>query len=212
MKILTYIHIPKTAGTSIKHSISQEKFFAYSGHNRTPNHNLEHFVVLREPVDRFLSAIWYSYYNDKTWRGADDLIRSGLSTPNDFLDVCFDKTHKLYNLCQIEFSNNNNHYVDGKKISRSWIYEEQILWWNKPKHIILFQNLEEELKKIKLVIPHKNKAIKSPYCLNEEQHKSIKEMYKNDYKLWSYWSEICFKERKNINWDKHKDFLLKIAK
>ena len=204
---MIFIHIPKTAGTSIHLAISDKNTnFIYSGHNRLPLKNESNFVVLREPINRFWSAIKYSYYNDKEWRGADNLISAGIKTPSDFVKICFDKKHPLFDLCQVELSNNNGHRVSGIKIERSWIYQEQAFWYNKPTHIILFSNLEEELKKINLTISHKNSTSKIKFPWNKQIELGIEKMYPNDFKLWNYWSKLPIEERLNIDWSKHENF------
>jgi hypothetical protein len=148
-KILEFIHIPKTGGSVIEETyremcfgrfakIKTQKRFYYNNslvnfwHKCDPlpklYKNSKLFCVIRNPIDRFISQIKYEYFINKKYRKPLVNILS-----EESLNKYIDKVFKI-----IE---SNKHYKDNH-------YILQINYANQCDYIILYENLEIELKSL----------------------------------------------------------------
>ena len=60
--LINFIHIPKNGGTSIKEITNNSRTIVYNGHETDVyNKNLSNqLVVIRNPIDRFISSVYYA--------------------------------------------------------------------------------------------------------------------------------------------------------
>jgi hypothetical protein len=209
-KIINFIHIPKNAGTSIKELCNDK--LKYNGHgtnvfNPTLNNQL---VILRNPVDRFVSAVKYclenriNYSKSKKYKPGSVLLENNIDTPNKWITVWKNKNHPYHDILMDELYNNNNKKVNNKIIKYKWIYTPQETWFNKPKYILIMDNLDEELEYIcnTLNMPYnlkkKNKTTNKENNISKENLEWINIFYKDDWILYNKYKNISFKNRINL--------------
>ena len=189
-----FIHIPKTAGTSIEHYISEkERFILFFRGISSSNRSMHHytalelqkmipkyfkeyykFSIVRNPYDRLLSE----YY----WTPIKDVGYKNGKSKDEFLKyVSYVIKNKLY------FNNiYNDHFLP-----------QYLFVMNKKKQIIVnhlfkYEDLNyviEFIKKklnIKCNFPYLNKSKDEKEYWNEEQKEIIYELFKNDFIFFGY--------------------------
>ncbi len=149
---LSFIHIPKNAGTSVKQAIADNGLpILVTGHPYPRKLSDEEIVVLRCPVSRFISAF---YYGQKYWKNR---INVQFATANELASCAGDPEHPKHALALIELGNLPEHFLlrNGKAVERhtiasrftdfSWIYEPQSSWLiNNPVHVLRYRHLAED--------------------------------------------------------------------
>ena len=143
---LIFIHIPKNAGTSIIGSMGVENIFIDKTIDEYKEHYVEYwdnykkFTVIRDPIDRFISAYKFARMKESGWFSA---------TGEEGLDK-----HKHYDICN---SMDINGYVEYLYINRSeinrWVAPQSFQLMDKQNNIeidyfVKFENLQEDLEKI----------------------------------------------------------------
>lgn len=150
---LSFIHIPKNAGTSVKQAIADNQLpILVTGHPYPRKLSTEEFVVLRSPVSRFISAF---YYGQKYWPSR---INVQFADANELASSAADPEHPKHALAWIELGNRPEHFIarNGKTVEQhtvasrvidfSWIYEPQSSWLiNNPKHVLRYRHLAQDL-------------------------------------------------------------------
>ena len=149
---LSFVHIPKNAGTSIKRAIAEYQLpILVSGHPYPCKLSDREIVVLRCPVDRFVSAF---NYGRKYWPSP---INSQFADANELASSAADPEHPKHALARIELGNQPEHYllrngqalppqtIAGRIIDFPWVYEPQSSWLlNDPSHILRYRHLAED--------------------------------------------------------------------
>lgn len=148
-KKLIFIHIPKNAGTSIikamgcVHNFYIDKTLSeYKEYYKKYWNDYNKFAVIRDPIDRFISAYKFARMKESGWFSA---------TGEENLEK-----HQHYDICN---SMNINEYVDyifnhPEKLNR-WVVPQSWLISDKNNQIeidtiIRYENLLEDLQKIKI--------------------------------------------------------------
>jgi hypothetical protein len=148
-KKLIFIHIPKNAGTSIikamecVHNFYIDKTLPeYKEHYKEYWNTYNKFAVIRDPIDRFISAYKFARMKESGWFSA---------TGEENLEK-----HHHYDICN---SMNINEYVDyifnhPKELNR-WIVPQSWIISDEDNQIeidtfIRYENLLEDLQKIKI--------------------------------------------------------------
>ena len=191
-KKLIFIHIPKNAGTSIIKAMGVENLYMdktieeYKEHYQDYWNEYTKFTVVREPMDRFISAYKFARMKESGWFSATG--EEGL------------EKHHHYDLCN---SMNINEYVeyiyDNKKEYDRWIIPQTFIISNKDNQIeidyyVRYESLLKDLKKIGIDSIEKlnsskignNKAIE----LTKKSKQMLYEIYDIDYKNFSYNKDI----------------------
>ena len=186
-----FIHIPKTAGTSVTDIINNNENYIYIGHypillengfidmnklfffNNFNNLDCKSFAVVRNPYTRLISAFTY--------------LKKGGN--GDILDLQYQELLNGYNF--EDFVLNLNFFI--KKIVHLIPQHVYICNGNNilVTHLCKFENLNEDLKKVDSIfdnLPHLNKSSNDILVHNLSFNIKIKIYltYKKDFELFGY--------------------------
>lgn len=153
---LSFIHIPKNAGTSIWRAIVDNRLpIIFGDHDYPRKLGDEEIVVLRDPIERFISAFFYGRTH---WPNS---ISEQFSDPDELATSAADPDHPKHDLALIELGNLPEHFLlrNGEptpqhtvasKLTRfSWVYEPQSTWLiNQPVHILRFRHLSDDFARL----------------------------------------------------------------
>lgn len=179
-----FVHIHKNGGSSIKEMLKNNDInIKYVGHNY-PEINQNEIVILRDPIDRFISAF---YYGKENYPNANT---KHFNTPNEFIENIINVSSKKHKYTKHIFENSKTHTINGEK-STSWTWTPQYKWFNNPKYVLRFTNLEEDFNKClkdigydkKISIPKKNTSTHKDTYLSEKSIAFLKEHYRKDFEL-----------------------------
>ena len=143
MNKLNFIHIPKNGGTSLKKICT--KYVKFNNHDVNVKEKNNQFIILRNPIDRFISSVYYAIEKWSFEDNVKNLINNGIDTPEIWVQIWSNPNHKFHNLLMKEMLN-ENHMIGNKKPKYKWTYCKQIEWYDNPKIIIIMDNYEDELK------------------------------------------------------------------
>jgi hypothetical protein len=205
---ISFIHIPKNAGTSIQSLCNKYKsLFDYYDHSVDVNDTSikNQLVVLQNPASRFKSAVRYTFIPKfKNEPQIKYLYHNNITTPNKWVDILKNKEHFHHEALINEINNNKNHSVGGRILKLKWTYSPQSYYINKPKYVLLMENLNEELGvllahfNISHILPLKNstkKTIENDY-LSDENIKWLEEnLYTEDFEIYNKYKHMSLKER-----------------
>ena len=191
---LIFIHIPKNAGTSIIEAMGVENIFMdktieeYKEHYDEYWDKYKKFTVVRDPIDRFISAYKFARMKESGWFSATG--EEGL------------EKHHHYDLCN---STDINGYVDyvykNHKEFNRWIVPQTFLLSDKEGNIeidffVRFENLQEDLSKIDIESIQKlnSSKIEDDKVIQLTKKSKIKlyNIYDIDYKNFDYKKESLF--------------------
>lgn len=206
--IINFIHIPKNAGSSIRELCNNK--LKYNGHSTnvfdpTLNNQL---IILRNPVERFISAVKYCLENSainssKQNKTVKLLLKNNINTPDKFITIWKNKNHPQHKILMEEIYN-KSHKIGNKTIKYKWTYTPQAKWFNNPKYILIMDNLDEELKYIcntlnmSYNLKKKNTTSKQETHISKENLEWINNFYKDDWILYNKYKQISFKNRINL--------------
>jgi hypothetical protein len=200
---INFIHIPKNAGTSIKEicNRNREKLI-YNGHN-TDVHDKDiknQLVIIRNPIDRFVSAVNYSL---QKWAKASHvkcLIEKQIDTPEKWVQVWMNPEDDNYPYL-MNMIKNDSHKIGTNLLEYKWTYAQQYFWINNPKFVLIMDNLNEEIQyltkkyNMKCVIKNKNSTKKINHELSETSINFLREFYKEDFILYEKYQNMSIEER-----------------
>jgi len=187
-KKLIFIHIPKNAGTSIIKAMGVENLFMdktikeYKEHYEDYWNEYKKFTVVREPIDRFISAYKFARMDESGWFSATG--EEGL------------EKHHHYELCN---EMNINEYIsylykNPEKFNR-WISPQTFIISNENgereiDYYVRYENLLEDLQKIGIDKIEKlnSSKIKDKNIieLTNKSKNKLYEIYDIDYQNFSY--------------------------
>lgn len=188
---INFVHIAKNAGTSIKNFISKnpELKIKYYGHDAPISKLSNQMIIVRNPIDRFCSAVEYAirFYPDST--KIKKILAAGLKTPSHWAEAWANPTSPYHSLILDEVIN-HSHEIDNKHIKYKWTYEPQISWYKAEnvRIIIAFKNIDKNFAEIfnkKLTKKNESLVTKTGHKKMSEAGKYfLKEFYKTDFVLW----------------------------
>ena len=213
MNNLTYfIHIPKNDGMSIKRTLRDIPDIEYRGHlgnNKIPSGNVDTIVVIRDPVDRFCSAVRFAIQKYSGRPNIKKLISLDITTPEQFAYILSDPDHEHYSFVAAEVMN-KHHRIGKDRLKYKQTYAPQHLWINDPTYVILFTNLEEEFKLLLnslghegVLLPKRNQTSKhinefsstADHLTGIEIAKFFHEEYREDFALLDKYNNMSVQER-----------------
>lgn len=205
-KPLHFIHIGKTAGTALKHALSdfttnRKTQIHLHGHDfKLTDVPLNHqcFFSVRDPIDRFISAFYSRKrkgkpkYNSE-WNASEEIAFSLFETPNQLAnDLYSSNWQKRVNAeyAMLNIRHVNNSYWD-------WFIDERYLLSRKKSIVFVFNqtNLNADFKDFKkyfsiadsATLPEKNSveahsnSIDFDIELDETAKMNLKKWYAKDY-------------------------------
>jgi hypothetical protein len=211
--MIDFVHIPKNAGTSIKELCSPtlpDSFIRYNGHSTDPCSLLgEQLVVLREPKDRFCSAVRYSIafmrYNPQgDLDKFHEFQTKGIVDPNSWAEILADVNHEHYKLVNSEVLN-VQHNVGDLLLDDKWTYAPQHIWLNRCRspRIALFHDLADDMRYLFSTmnreleeIPHEN-AVSETGCteLSICAHQYLNNKYREDIDIFNTYNTMSREAR-----------------
>ena len=191
---LIFIHIPKNAGTSIIKAMGVENIYMdkkieeYKEHYGEYWDKYKKFTVVRDPIDRFISAYKFARMKESGWFSA---------TGEEGLDK-----HVHYELCNEMDINEYVSYLykNPTKFNR-WIVPQFLLISNENDEIeidyyVRFENLNEDLSKIGIKNIQKLNSSKieddKVIQLSKKSKMKLYTIYEIDYQTFNYKKEILF--------------------
>ena len=191
VNFVNFIHIAKNAGTSMQKFITNnpELNIKYHGHNAPISKLSNQMIIIRNPLDRFCSAVEYAikYYSDST--KIQKILAAGLTTPSDWAEAWANPTSPYHPLILNEVMN-HSHEIDNKSITYKWTYEPQISWYKAENiaYIIRFENIDQNFMKLfNKKISKENKSLnkaKKHKKMSETAINFLREFYRSDFELW----------------------------
>ena len=187
-KKLIFIHIPKNAGTSIIKAMGVENLYMdktieqYKEHYQEYWNDYKKFTVVRDPIDRFISAYKFARMDESGWFSV-----SG--------DEGLEK-HYHYDLCNSMDINEYTSYIyKNKQEFNRWIVPQTFHILNKDSKIeidyfVRYENLLEDLKKIGVNSIEKlnSSRIKDDKLIQlaKKSKNMLYEIYDIDYQNFNY--------------------------
>ena len=191
---LIFIHIPKNAGTSIIKAMGVENIFMdktieeYKEHYDEYWDKYKKFTVIRDPIDRFISAYKFARMKESGWFSA---------TGEEGLDK-----HTHYELCnKMDINEYTTHIYKNPKEFNRWTIPQTFLISNENNEIeidyfVKFENLQEDLSKIGIESIQKLNFSKieddKMIQLLKKSKMKLYEIYDVDYKNFYYKKESLF--------------------
>ena len=187
-KKLIFIHIPKNAGTSIIKAMGVENLYMdktieeYKEHYGDYWNEYKKFTVVREPIDRFISAYKFARMDESGWFSATG--EEGL------------EKHHHYELCNEMNINEYNSYLykNPEKFNR-WIVPQSWIITNEGgekeiDYYVRYENLLEDLQKIGIDKIEKLNSSKikdeKTIELTKKSKNQLYQIYDIDYQNFSY--------------------------
>ena len=146
------------------------------------------FTVIRDPIDRFISAYKFARMKESGWFSATG--EEGL------------EKHDHYDLCnKMDINEYTLHIYKNKKEFNRWIIPQTFVILNKNKEIeidfyVRFENLQEDLSKISIENIQKLNSSKieddKVIQLSKNSKMKLYEIYNIDYKNFNYKKQSLF--------------------
>lgn len=191
---LIFIHIPKNAGTSIMKAMGIENIFMdktieeYKENYDEYWDKYKKFTVVRDPVDRFVSAYKFARMKESGWFSATG--EEGL------------EKHKHYDLCnEMDINEYTTYLFKNSKQFNRWNVPQTFIISNKNNEIeidyyVRFENLQEDLSKIGIENIQKLNSSKieddKVIQLSKKSKMKLYEIYDIDYYNFNYKKELLF--------------------
>lgn len=202
--IVNFIHISKNGGTSIK---KMKCPMIRHGYHGRPIENLKNqFIIIRNPIDRFISSVHYCLEKASHLPQVKVLIDKEITTPDKWLEIWRNIDHPDYLVLMNEVKNKNNkHHIGKEVLEYKWTYTPQYKWIDKPSYVIIMDNFNEELQYLLNTlgcsgcdIPVANSTSKKKeqgITLSSENIDFLKKMYEKDFQYYQMYKSIPKEKR-----------------
>lgn len=200
---ITFIHIGKCGGSSIRHALRLNKFNYEIIHVKKPIYNSKkkYLICIRNPISRFISAF---YWRLNIVKNSKDLK---LKNERKF----YEKYNNINDFCNdLQYNNNilNDYNINSHLNMDIHFYLDDFLnecSVNNIIGVICNESLNKDVKSILNILINKNKKIhKYNKNLTDLSYKILKEYLKNDYNI----IEKLY-QKKIINKNKYEKLCLK---
>tara|TARA_Y100000015_G_scaffold27429_1_gene26580 strand:+ start:581 stop:1189 length:609 start_codon:yes stop_codon:yes gene_type:complete len=191
---LIFIHIPKNAGTSVIKAMGVENMYMDKTIEEYKEYYSEYwdkykkFTVIRDPIDRFISAYKFARMKESGWFSATG--EEGL------------EKHTHYELCnKMDINEYTSYLYKNSKEFNRWNIPQTFIILNKSNEIeidyyVRFENLQEDLSKISIENIQKLNSSKieddKVIQLSKNSKMKLYEIYNIDYKNFNYKKQSLF--------------------
>lgn len=150
--VFTFFHIPKNGGKSVEQWIKQvtterqKKRLLFKSHQFDPQGCHNSVVILRDPVQRFVSAVHYhiQWFTEQNIHIPEDVPR----TAGGWVDILMDSTHPSTDLLQTEMttvrSKKGYHWIGERRLEYNWVFTPQHFWVHEPRVVMLLENIQSD--------------------------------------------------------------------
>uniref|UniRef100_A0A6C0KY43 Uncharacterized protein n=1 Tax=viral metagenome TaxID=1070528 RepID=A0A6C0KY43_9ZZZZ len=200
---VNFIHIPKNGGNSIR-KICEKKGInmIYNGHstNVYDKDLTNQLVVIRNPIDRFISAVYYAIQVCGRLPHIKNLKKKGINSPEKWVQIWCDPNHCQYHDLMLEMLN-TGHYIGNKMEKYKYTYSPQSLWINNPKFVIIMDNFKTEIQyflekyKINGIVTKENTTKHIDGQLSEKSIEFLKNFYKEDFIIYEKYKNMGIEKR-----------------
>lgn len=213
---IVFVHVPKNGGTSISRKI--KPFVNYYRHNIMFTHivknKIKQLIVIRDPVNRFISAANYHCNRIKDEKIDPILVKEKFFGPENWAQALFNKDHRFHELCWESARSDDHCLINNTRIQYKYHFAPQYLWFYDPDYVVLFEYIKTEIQyfckkffNTNIEIEQLNRSYGQKF-LSEDSIDRIKKFYANDMSLYSYYKSIPLESRMTGGFKK--DLWLKI--
>jgi hypothetical protein len=190
-----FIHIPKNAGLSIKSMLGQlggrVSYHSHYVNVKKLEPNVPQIVVLRDPAERFCSAIQYAFDLWSDEPHVRNLIGLSITEYNEIISAFAHPEHEHHSAICAEIRNiQGMHNIGGRPLVYRYTYTPQEKWIYRPRYVVFFENLSEELGMVwetfggtQMNEAMENVSQRKPAELTSENIAFLRDFYKEDYVL-----------------------------
>ena len=208
LKLINFIPIPENGRLKLndkKYDILKKVNIILHDHNYSQESKklFNQMIILRDPIDRFISAVNCALTDWSHEPQIKNLIKKGFDTPNKWVKIWSNPNHKEYSTLMKEILN-KNHKVGNKLIKYKWTYSPQSLWIDKPKFIFLYDNIENDfhyftnLHKIKNLQKYGFKTTKTEHNLSKKSLNFLNKFYSKDISFYNKYKNLSIEKRLNV--------------
>jgi hypothetical protein len=204
---IVFIHIPKNAGTSFK-KVCEKLGVLYLHHNFLLSDivNKKQIIVLRDPIDRFISSVNYTLQHREQEKLSDKIINC-VTNPNDWASIMFDSNHSLYTEIWRSILNLKQHKFNNEILEYRWHWSPQYLWFLKPDYIIIYDRLIQDFSLLSrqicqssVMLPKINTSYGNKY-ISAKNKEEIRQFYAIDNQLYLFWQNTSPNTRLQLHND-----------
>ena len=200
---VNFIHIPKNAGTSMEKVCTHSRgTIGFYGHVADVTTIPNQLIVIRNPIERFISAVKYEYPIPYSMERV--FYDYEKDTPDNWVKAWENKDGKYEGehgrLLNIMENRSEEHKIGERVLPWKYHYTPQSEWicGSNVKYVVLFDYFEHEMKQILHTLgveynlvdnnfPHFNDSTKETFTLSPESIAFLKTQYEHDF---HYYDEV----------------------
>lgn len=160
-----------------------------------------HLVVIRNPIERFVSAVYYALQKCPKSPSVRHLKKKGIDSPEKWVQIWSDPNHCNYDDLMREMLN-KKHFIGNRREKYKYTYTPQNIWINNPKFVIIMDNYDTEVKyfleKYNIGNGNIGKQNATKHIDGQLSEKSIaflKNFYKEDFIIYEKYKNMSIEKR-----------------